>query len=346
LHYKKTHTSGNIRARKRHFGDENIREFRYLLEKETWQEVLAETEVNTKFEVFMKSVLHPFDIAFPLEFRYNKKSQRNGWITQGIKVASKKMRLLNMQKKQLDLKKNEKNYITRYKMIYMRVIREAKRRENDKNILQAKNKSKTVWQIINKEMGRISPKKQDIKIIWNSKEIRNPENVAELFNVYYCKITEELLKKKGNNMPKSGNQYLKIQESTKTMFLFPVTEREVEKVAKHLKNKLSAGIDEIPDYVVKQCIKQLKKPLANIYNASLESGIFPDQLKIAKMIPVYKKGDKKDIQNYRPIALLSVFSKLLEKLVHNRLMAFTEGNGVITEAQHGFRTMKSTETAL
>jgi hypothetical protein len=92
------------------------------------------------------------------------------------------------------------------------------------------------------------------------------------------KISEELLKKNGNRMPNSVNQHFKIKESTNTMFLFPVTESEVEKVAKGLKNKLSAGIDEIPDYVVKECIKLLKKPLANIYNASLESGIFPDQL--------------------------------------------------------------------
>jgi hypothetical protein len=60
-------------------------------------------------------------------------------------------------------------------------------------------------------------------------------------------------------------------------------------VAKGLKNKLSAGIDEIPDYVLKQCIQLLKKPSANIYNASLESGIFQDQLKITKVVPVYKK---------------------------------------------------------
>ena len=91
---------------------------------------------------------------------------------------------------------------------------------------------------------------------------------------------------------------------------------------------------------------QLKKPLTNIYNASLESKIFPDQLKIAKVVSVHKRGDKKDIQNYRPIALLSVFSKLLEKLVYNRLGAFIKGNGVLSEAQHGFRIMKSTETAL
>jgi len=123
------------------------------------------------------------------------------------------------------------------------------------------------------------------------------------------------LKKNGNRIPNSVNQHLKIKESTNTVFLFPVTENEVEKVVKGLKNKLLAGIDEIPDYVVKQCIKLLKKPLANIYNASLQSGIFRDQLKIAKVVPVHKKGDKRDIQNYRPIALLSFFSKLLEILM-------------------------------
>jgi hypothetical protein len=64
--------------------------------------------------------------------------------------------------------------------------------------------------------------------------------------------------------------------------------------------------------VVKQCIKLLKKPLANFYNASLKSGIFPVQLKIVKIVPLYKKGDTRHIQNYRPIALLSVFSKLPE----------------------------------
>jgi hypothetical protein len=56
------------------------------------------------------------------------------------------------------------------------------------------------------------------------------------------------------------------------------------------KNKLTAGIDDIPDHVVKHCIELLKVPLTNIYNASLESGVFPDKLKIAKVIPVHKKG--------------------------------------------------------
>ena len=97
---------------------------------------------------------------------------------------------------------------------------------------------------------------------------------------------------------------------------------------------------------MKQCIEQLKVPLANIYNASLESGNFPDKLKIAKVTPIHKKGDLRDVSNYRPISVLPVFSKLLEKLMYNRLTIFIDRNEVLTEAQHGFVTKKSTETAL
>jgi hypothetical protein len=88
----KNHTSVNRRVLKRHFGDDIIREFKYLLKKETWQEVFSETEVNAKFKAFLNSVLHPFDIAFPLELRHThrKKPLRNGWITLGIKMSSKK----------------------------------------------------------------------------------------------------------------------------------------------------------------------------------------------------------------------------------------------------------------
>jgi len=85
----KYHASVNSRVLKKHFGYDN-KEFKYLLKKVTWQEVFSETEVNAKFKVFMNSVLHFFDTVFPLEFRYRKKPLRNGWITQGIKMSSKK----------------------------------------------------------------------------------------------------------------------------------------------------------------------------------------------------------------------------------------------------------------
>jgi len=114
----KNHASVSRNILKRHFGDDNIREFEYLLKKETWLEVFSNTEVNTKFKVFMNSVLHLFGIAFPLELRHGKKPLRNGWITQGIKTASKKIRFLNMIKKQPTLTEDEKMYVAKYKIIY------------------------------------------------------------------------------------------------------------------------------------------------------------------------------------------------------------------------------------
>jgi hypothetical protein len=232
-----------------------------LLNKLSWQEVFWETGVNEKFKVFMDLVLYYFDIAFPLKFRHRKISSRNGWITQGIKKSSKRMRFLNVLKKQPNLSEETKMYIDNYKIIYKTVFRGAKRRANNKYILHAKHKSKAIWQIINKETGKNLSNKSDITINWNSEEITHPENVAELFNTYFSNISEELLKKNGKSRFHPPNQHLKIKEITKTMFLFLGTESEVEKVANDLKNKLSAGIDDIPDYVVKRCIQVLKKPL-------------------------------------------------------------------------------------
>ena len=94
----KTRSSANQRVLKRHFRENNIREFKYLLTKETWQEVLTETEVNAKFEVFMNLFMHSFDTAFPLELLHEKRPPSNGWITQGIKKSSKKNETLEHTK--------------------------------------------------------------------------------------------------------------------------------------------------------------------------------------------------------------------------------------------------------
>jgi hypothetical protein len=88
-----------------------------------------------------------------------------------------------------------------------------------------------------------------------------------------------------------------------------------------------------------------KKTLVHIFNASLKSGVFPDKIKIAKVRPLYKKGDRHEVCNYRPISILSVFSKILEKLVYNRLISFVTKHTILTDVQNGFRKNKSTETA-
>jgi len=117
----------------------------------------------------------------------------------------------------------------------------------------------------------------------------------------------------------------------------------MEQVIKSLKNSSSAGFDEIQMSFVKQCLCYFIKPLVRIYNVSFQTGIFPDMMKLAKIKPIFKKGDKLDIQNYRPISILSAFSKILEKLMYN--LSFLKKHNTLANVQQGFRAKKSTETA-
>jgi len=89
-----------------------------------------------------------------------------------------------------------------------------------------------------------------------------------------------------------------------------------------LKSKPTAGYDDILESLFKQCIQLIKGPLAHIYNVLLNSGAFPNEWKTAKVKPLYKKGDRYDMLNFRPISIIPVFAKLLERLMYNRIISF------------------------
>ena len=122
-------------------------------------------------------------------------------------------------------------------------------------------------------------------------------------------------------------------------------EQEVVEIVAGL-NDAAAGHDEIPTKILKRVINEIINPLTHICNCMFLTGQFPNQLKIAKVIPMFKQGDKSDFNNYRPIAILPAFSKILEKLIHVRLNDFLTRNNIITDSQHGFRKQRSTQSAL
>ena len=93
-------------------------------------------------------------------------------------------------------------------------------------------------------------------------------------------------------------------------------------------------------------VKLLSKPLATIFNSSTEEGIFPDIWKLAMVSPIFKTGQKSDLCNYRPISILSVLSKLFEKIVHDQVSTFMKDHGLFSHCQHGFRQLHSTVTSL
>jgi Reverse transcriptase (RNA-dependent DNA polymerase) len=108
----------------------------------------------------------------------------------------------------------------------------------------------------------------------------------------------------------------------------------------------SPGPDNIGPGLIKEVIEAIADPLLHIFNLSLTGGTVPDELKIAKVVPIYKKGDKSLACNYRPISLLSVFDKLLERLMYNRLYSFLTKHDILYKYQFGFRKKYPTALAL
>ena len=126
----------------------------------------------------------------------------------------------------------------------------------------------------------------------------------------------------------------------------PTTVTEVITIIKSLKTSHSTGIDEISSNLLKKVADLIAEPLVYLYNQSMLTGVFPNQLKHSKIIPIFKKGSKSLLENYRPISLLSSFSKILEKLVATRITVFFTKCNIFTPQQFGFRRGLSTADAV
>ena len=124
-----------------------------------------------------------------------------------------------------------------------------------------------------------------------------------------------------------------------------VDENDIRKLAEKLDNKTSCGIDGISNIIMKAIINILTKPLTIITNQMLETGVFLDKLKVAKVIPLFKKGDPTLLTNYRPISLLPSLSKIFEKVIYQQLYAYFENSNLFFKGQYGFRKGHSTEMA-
>ena len=126
----------------------------------------------------------------------------------------------------------------------------------------------------------------------------------------------------------------------------PTDEKGIEQKIKAMKDNKALGPNSIRTKILKVHSKAFSKPLAELINLWLNQGKFPTILKIAKVIPVHKTGDKSECDNYRPVSLISNISKLIEKTVHERLYSFLEKEQLLFEGQFGFRNNRSTTDKL
>ena len=199
------------------------------------------------------------------------------------------------------------------------------------------------WKIMKEIIGKVNePDENNFECIIEGSLTKDVQQIAKAFNNYFTEIGPNLASKIISRVNPMSYISSSIENS---MFLPHIDETEISTIIKNIKNS-SPGWDNIPPVLLKSCITSYIKPLTYIVNKSFETGMFPDPMKLAKIVPIFKSGDKKIISNYRPISVLTFFSKIFEKAISKYLLEFLDSNNTLYKYQSGFRKKFSTSHAI
>ena len=170
--------------------------------------------------------------------------------------------------------------------------------------------------------------------------------IANGFCKYFCSVAQSLKSKAlplNNCVWKYTKKY---KNRSLTFFSFrPVTVQEVNKHLKNLKRNKAVGLDNLPPGFLKDTANIIAEPLMHVINQSLSSGIIPNDFKVGRVVPLFKSGSSSNIDNFRPISVLPLVSKILEKCVYDQVVLHLESNHLLSSQQFGFRKNISTELA-
>ena len=239
-----------------------------------------------------------------------------------------------------------KNHYKKYCQILKKVINEAKKHFFYKQVAVSSNKVKTVWKIIKDSFGNHQYDDKINRIKSENGLLKNPIEIADAFNEYFINTTTNV-NIKHSNISKASKLLNNIKlENIVHMESIPVTEAEVIIIIGSLKSKDTTGYDGISYKILKLSAHIKSNPLTYIMNCSLTTGIFPEICKLAIVRPVHKKGNKNEMNNYRPISLLTTISKIFERVMYNRLVHHFESNNYLTTVQYGFQKELHIENAV
>lgn len=313
------------------------------LQEQNWESTYQTIDVNEAYNKFHNIIQAALNYACPLKTTTVKKHRgAQCWDQECTRLKGAYTKALEKElntglaEDKANTAARKKQYDQRLKML---------RKENAAaHISNAENKSKALWQTINRERKSKINTNNQLHLQINNKTISEPTEVSNYFNNYFATIAERTLQ---NNINKSNNPMQQAPPIINHTFqLRPATQEEVLKAIDSLKPKLSAGYDEISAKLTKTCKFEIVEPITDLINKSLAQGVFPSKLKIAKVYPKYKNGPTTETNSYRPISLIPTFSKIFEKLVLSRLLHYLEEHKLLTDHQHGFLQGRSTTTAL
>ena len=316
----------------------NLNKFRSFLETADFSNVVICSDPDHAYYNFQNTLMKNFHKHF---FKQSNPHKRNhSWFDKELRnLLHKKDRLYKVLLQKNSPQAKQKYLTVRNK--YFHLINKKKQDYYQNRFTKYRSNLKKTWQTINGILGR--SKHKNIKthcIINNGKVIHEPYEIANSFNEHFVNISSTLT----SQLPAATTSFQDYLSSpiSSTMFFFPTSPNEIKFTISNFASKQSAGWDEIPSIILKCLPDNVIFILCYIFNQSLSQGKFISGFKHSKVIPLLKKGDPKNLTNYRPISLLSCISKILEKLVHKRLYSYLTKFNIINNCQFGFRKGHST----
>ena len=321
---------------------ENYNTFKDLISEVDWSEIMNQTDCQNAFSKFHERIKCIFDKSFPVKKIKIRYKNRLPWLTEAIKISIKTKNKLYVKSKQHNTAFNKTTY-QNYKCRLNKILYSQEKNYYKTKLNFHKGNMKKTWGVIKNMINKNKQNKPFNQFLVNGILTENPKIIANKFNDFFTNIGPTL----ASQIPQTNTSFRNFfkEENMQSIFLKPVDTNEVIKIISSLKDG-APGADNVSASSLKLVINDIADPITHICKLSLTQGCFPSELKIAKIIPLFKSKDPCVFSNYRPISLLSVFSKVLEKIMYDRLYSYLIKFEILYIYQFGFQKNKSTYMAM
>ena len=335
-----------IKPQKRVISRLDWNKFASILNDKNVDEILCCTDPNLALIKFEKHVKEAQKLSTSI--KNLKDNEDNVWFdSELVKLRNKRQRL-HTRYISAKTPTNDEAY-RRIDNFYRKLVMVKKKNYLQQLFDKYKNNARKTWGIMNNLLGRSKTKTKIHSVDIDGKPETNEKIIANGFNNFFSNVPrtyhDKLPKFSKSARMKKCHDYIKGKEIVHSCVLHPTSFNEVSKIIQNFKNKSSTGLDGLSPKIFKHLPDKFIYCLVHIFNLSLKNGEFLSSFKTGKVIPIHKKNSKSDMNNFRPISLLPVASKILEKIVFLRLFRFLDKNNFFYDKQFGFRPKHSTENS-
>lgn len=323
----------------------NYQQLKSDLRNTSWQNVYQERDLNLAWSFFLEFLQNLIKKNTRTIKQTNTRNGKKQWITKGLLNSIKFKNYLYSLCLKDPQNINLRNQYIICKNKLQKEINKAKRSFAEKIISRSNNQTSALWDCVNEICNKPNQKTIIDNIKLSNAQITSDKfEISNSFNEFFSEIGEKLAKKL--KTPDDCNCE-NVEWSDKNLLFFSeIDQNIVINTIKKLKIKKAPGHDGIRSEILKEVAHELAPVLSYLINFGFRIGVFPDILKLGKIKPLFKEGDRTDLNNYRPISLISNFSKIIEMIIKTQLVKFLEINNLLSENQFGFRQGKSTEDAI